>query len=185
MTTRTAAGVLTTLVAIAAAALVWHALPANTTIYAPFDVRAPIGTPAVGRGVTAKVTAAQLAPVIVDGTSGRRIPAVGTWLVPTVTLESGPTFEYYHADLLVGPNTYAPSDRLLTGALLQPGIAEERQWAFDVPRELLDTVDSAVLRVWVGDGRLDSRLILDIPLNSPRVERADSVRVSKPAWSAA
>ncbi|PRC60750.1 hypothetical protein C6A85_16305, partial [Mycobacterium sp. ITM-2017-0098] len=40
-----------------------------------------------------------------------------------------------HADLLVGPNTYAPSDRFFgrtLGAEVAPGIAQEGSWVFDV-----------------------------------------------------
>lgn len=181
MNARAVLTVLGTVVAIAAAALVWHNLPTSAQVIGPFDVHAPIGTPAEGRGVTAKVTAAQLASTVVEDPSQRSFQALGTWVVVWTTLQSGPSFEYYHADLRVGPNTYAPSDRLFpTGLLLQPGIAEERQFAFDVPSDLLATVPSVVLRVWVGSDSLDSRLVLDIPLSSERVERVQSAVVPAP-----
>jgi hypothetical protein len=38
-----------------------------------------------------------------------------------------------------------------------------------------------VFRVWVGDGRLDSRLVIDIPLDDPRVRRADDFTLPPPA----
>ena len=181
MKARTALTVLVTVVAIAAATLVWHNLPTSAQVIGPFDVHAPIGTPAEGRGVTAKVTAAQLASTVVEDPSQRSLQALGTWVVVWATLQSGPNFEYYHADLRVGANTYAPSGRLLPGGLLlQPGITEERQLAFDVPSDLLATVPSVVLRVWVGSDSLDSRLVRDIPLGSERVERTKSAVVSAP-----
>lgn len=181
MNARAVLSALGTVIAIAAATVVWHDLPTSAQVLGPFDVHAPIGTPAEGRGVTAKVTAAQLASTVVEDPSQRSFEALGTWVVVWTTLQSGPNFEYYHADLRVGPNTYAPTDRLFpAGLVLQPGIAEERQWAFDVPADLLATVPSVVLRVWVGSDSLDSRLILDIPLGSERVERVQSAVVSAP-----
>ena len=50
---------------VAAAAVVWHNLPTPTDLYGPFDVHAEAGSPAVGRAVTATVTA-------VRARSGRR-----------------------------------------------------------------------------------------------------------------
>ncbi len=82
-----------------------------------------------------------------------------------------------HADLLVGPQHLRADTVLLPGAdLVQPGITQQRTWAFDVPPDLLKSVPSVVVRLWGGgDGRLDSRLVIDIPLDN--VDRPQSVVV--------
>ena len=75
-------------------------------------------------------------------------------------------FAQPRAELLVGPNTYAPSDRFtLTGlgSELAPGIGQRGSWIFDVAPELLERRAPLTLRVWVGDGRLDSRLVVSLP----------------------
>ena len=60
---------------------------------------------------------------------------------------------------------------------LQPGIAHLRAWVFDVAPEILGTVTSMTFRVWAGDPRLDSRLVIDIPLENPEVRRSSVVTV--------
>ncbi len=178
MTRSVVAKVVATIAVIAAAALVWHALPFNTQIYAPFDVRAPIGTPAEGRSITAKVEGAQLTKTLIPS-FGQPIPALGTWVVVDTAVSAGSTNAIYRADLLVGPNSYFTSDRVLTPAnQVQPGITDHRQLVFDVATDVLDRVDSVVLRIFPWDARLDSRLVLDIPLSSDRVQRPESVSIS-------
>ena len=50
---RAALPALSVVVAVAAAAVVWHNLPTPTDLYGPFDVHGAAGAPAVGRAVTA------------------------------------------------------------------------------------------------------------------------------------
>ncbi|BBX08329.1 hypothetical protein [Mycolicibacterium aichiense] len=176
MSRRSAAVAAATVVAIALATLVWLHLPVNTTIYGPFDVHAGIASRAVGQNLSATVTHASITPTVIAAQSRKRYAAAGVWVVVLTRLEAAREPVLPHADLLVGPNTYAPTTQLLSGAdLVQPGITQQRTWAFDVPPDLLKTVPSVVMRVWGGDGRLDSRLVIDIPLAG--IERPGSIVV--------
>ncbi|PRC51513.1 hypothetical protein C6A85_63695, partial [Mycobacterium sp. ITM-2017-0098] len=83
-----------------------------------------------------------------------------------------------HADLLVGPNTYAPSDRFFgrtLGAEVAPGIAQEGSWVFDVatPLAAAGATDAITLRVWTGSDLLDSRLVIETPAGDPHIARID------------
>jgi hypothetical protein len=178
MSRRTVFAAAATVVAIALATLVWLQLPANTTIYAPFDVHATIPTRAVGPNLSATVNRAAITPTVTAQQSRRSYSAAGVWVVALTTLDAAREPVLPHADLLVGPNTYVPTTVVLPGAdLVQPGIAQQRTWAFDVPPDLLKTVPSVVMRLWGGDGRLDSRLVIDIPLDNANVERPPSIGV--------
>lgn len=178
MNRRTAGAAVLTVVAIALAALVWHKLPTNTTIYAPFDVHAAMHTAAVGENLSALVTGAGIAPSVRSRPTSKPAAAAGTWLVAATSLNAERTPALPRADLMVGPNTYLPTDRLLsTNAMVQPGLTLDCAWVFDVPVELLHSVPSVVLRVWSGDERLGSRLVLDIPLDDAGVTRADSILI--------
>jgi hypothetical protein len=185
---RPAAGPLTAAVAIATAAVLWLQLPANTDIYAPFDVRGVIGTPVSGRAVTATVTGVRIAPQLTADSvlTPGPLPATGTWLIVDATVQANRNPELPHAELLVGPNTYRPSDRLppataLGSLMIQPGIAQRGAWVFDVAPALLHTyaADPLTLRVWAGDGRLDSRLLIRIGLTDPRVSEAGTAALSR------
>jgi len=167
-----------TAVVIAACALLWYALPQNTQIYAPFEVRGTIGSPTVGRGITATVTEVQIAPRLGAQRTGGPIAAAGMWVVVTTGLDAGASADLARAELLVGPNTYAYTERLIAGpAFLQPGITQRRAWAFDVAPDVLDAAQSVALRIWVGDARLDSRLVIEVPLDNEAVHRGDSIDV--------
>ena len=178
---------LVSVVVIAAAAVVWHDLPANTEIYAPFDVTADAGAAATGRNITATVAGVALASEIrPENARPPRFDASGVWVVVTaeVTAILGPGL--MRVQLLVGPDRYAQTDRLLPsahlGGLMQPGIVHRGAWVFDVAPKALDAVDSVVLQVWLGDERLDSRLSVTIPVTG--VDRVDSVDVPRPVVSA-
>lgn len=178
MSRRTVFSAAATVVAIALATLVWLHLPANTTIYAPFDVQANMASRAVGQNLSATVTHASITPTITAKQSRKSHPAAGVWVVALTTLDAAREPVLPHADLLVGPNTYLPTTVLLPGVdVVQPGITQQRFWAFDVPPDLLKSVPSVVMRVWGGDGRLDTRLVIDIPLDSADVDRPQSVVV--------
>jgi hypothetical protein len=89
------------------------------------------------------------------------------------------------AELLVDRNTYNPSERFLlenldAGGVMGPGIPERGVWVFDVATDLLDDTARAplLLRVWVGDGRLDSRLVIAIARHD--VSRQDVVALPRP-----
>ncbi|PRC50949.1 hypothetical protein C6A85_66700, partial [Mycobacterium sp. ITM-2017-0098] len=87
------------------------------------------GEPVTGRTVTATITSIRIAPQV------NSIQAAGEWVVVDTTLEATDSTALPHADLLVGPNTYAPSDRFFgrtLGAEVAPGIAQEGSWVFDV-----------------------------------------------------
>ncbi|TDO16858.1 hypothetical protein EV580_0020 [Mycobacterium sp. BK086] len=185
MTRRSAGAALLTVVAVALAALIWHNLPTQSAIYAPFDVHAGINTAAVGENLSGTVTGASIASIIEKPPSRKPVTAAGTWLVAATSLEATTAPVLPHADLLVGPNTYAPTDRLLsTNGLVQPGLALHCAWVFDVPIDLLNSVTSVVLRVWGGDERLDSRLVIDVPLGDASVTRPKSI-VVEPAQTVA
>lgn len=159
---RTALSAVCVVVLVAAAALVWHSLPTPTDLYGPFDVHGKAGEPVRGRAVTATVTSIHVAPSLDS------VPAAGRWVVIETTMEAQGSTAVPHADLLVGPNTYIPTDRFLTKALgrsLAPGIEQRGSWVFDVASTLIDgdDLDSLALRVWVGTDLLDSRLIITIP----------------------
>jgi hypothetical protein len=172
--------VLLTVLVIAAAALLWHALPVKTQIYAPFDVHGRIGKPLTGRGLRATVNGAGIAPTAVARPAGHPSTATGIWVVVDTTLESTDTAETAQTDLLVGPNTYTPSEQFLTGVgYLQPGIAQRRFWVFDVAPDVLESVTAVVLRIWLSDPRLDNRLLIDIPLDRAEVSRSASVDVPR------
>lgn len=165
MKARSLASVIATVATIAAAALVWHSLPVNTQVYAPFDTHGTAGSAVVGGDLTATVTATGISTKLLSRTSAKEVGATGTWVVVTTTLQTGRAPALPHAELLVGGDTYATTDRLIAGAgLLQAGIPQDRQWTFDVAPEVLNSVSSVVLRMWTGDGRLDARLLIDIPL---------------------
>ncbi|TRW83365.1 hypothetical protein FK535_11995 [Mycolicibacterium sp. 018/SC-01/001] len=149
-------------VLVAAAALVWHHLPTPTDLYGPFDVHGSAGEPVRGRAVTATVTSVRVAPTV------NSVPAAGRWVVIDATLQGRGGTDVPHADLLVGPNTYIPTDRFLVrtlGRSLAPGIEQRGSWVFDVAPALVDGPDTEdlVLRVWVGSDLLDSRLAIAIP----------------------
>ncbi|CAN5363330.1 hypothetical protein BH11ACT6_BH11ACT6_43810 [soil metagenome] len=178
---------LLTVVVIAAAAVVWHDLPVNTEIYAPFDVTAAAGAPVSGRNITATVTGVEIASEIrPENARQARLDASGIWVVVTADVTAIREPGLMRTQLLVGPDTYAQTDRLLPsarlGGLMQPGIVYRGAWVFDVAPAALDAVDTVTLQVWLGDGRLDSRLSLNISVGD--VDRVDSVEVPRPVVSA-
>ena len=82
---------------VAAAAVVWHNLPTPTDLYGPFDVHAEAGSPAVGRAVTATVTAVRIAPQV------NSVQPAGVWVVVDTTLEANRSTGLPHSELIVGP----------------------------------------------------------------------------------
>jgi hypothetical protein len=180
VTARQIIEMLSTALTIAASAVLWHHLPANTDVFAPFDVRGGLGEQTAGRALSATAYAVTVTPQLTDR-YGRKLAATGTWVVVDVALQAGSDYGLAKADLRVGPNTYRPTDRLFVmPPELQPGIADRRGWAFDVAPQVLDSVASVVFRAWVGDSRLDSRLVIDIPLRGPRAYRVDSFELADP-----
>ena len=119
------------------------------------------------------------------GTSSPPVAAGGLWAVIDATVEATLASEIPHAELIAGPNTYTPSDRFpfhTLGGGLAPGIVQRGAWVFEIPAPLLeaDATQFVVLRAWVGDGRLDSRLAVRIGLDDPRVSRLDVVALDRP-----
>lgn len=169
-------------VVLATAAVLWHNLPTPTAVYAPFDVRGSIGTPVTGRGVSATVTRVRIADRLSDAAARDRsaVAATGRWVVVDTVMTATTAPDRPHVELLVGPNTYSPADRFDSAVKvgeLAPGIAVTGPWVFEVAPEVLDaeSTDQLALHVWVGDGRLDSRLVIAIPLTGPNVSRSDAV----------
>lgn len=168
-----------TAVVIAAAALLWHNLPTPDDVYAPFDVHAGIGEEAVGRAVNAEVSGIRIAPRIrKERGTAPVLDAVGIWVAVDGEVMSNLADEVPNVELIVGPNTYVPTFRLnfmpMTGSLA-PGIAVRSSWVFDVPADLVATSQTMTLRVWVRDGRMDSRLVIDLPLDGPSVSHSDLI----------
>lgn len=178
--TRSALTVLSTVLAIAAGAVLWHRLPVATDIFAPFDVRGDIGLPTAGRNLTAAVDGVTITPTMTTKYD-KTLRATGVWLVVDGAFDVDQDSGLLHADLLIGPNRYAPADLMVyRPPLLQPGITERRGWPFDVAPKVLEDADSVVFRAWLGDGRLESRLVIDIPLDDNRVQRAPRIDLPPP-----
>ena len=178
-------------VVLAAAAVLWHDLPTPTAVYAPFDVRGSMGAAVTGRGVSATVTRVRIADRLGNAAGRDRSPvtATGRWVVVDAVLMATTTPDRPHVELLVGPNTYSPADRFdsaIAVGELAPGIAVTAPWVFEVAPTVLDAASDgqATLHVWVGDGRLDSRLVITVPLAGPGASRSD-VATLQPVTAAA
>jgi hypothetical protein len=104
-------------------------------------------------------------------------------------MEANTSTELPHAELIVGPNTYVPSDRFFgdtLGAEVAPLILQRGAWVFDVAAPLVaeGAADAIALRVWAGTDFLDSRLVIDIPAGDPRITRSDEIDLMPPEVSA-
>ncbi|CAN3129005.1 hypothetical protein ACNUDN_13835 [Mycobacterium sp. smrl_JER01] len=171
------------LAVVAAAAVVWHHLPAPTDLYGPFEVRGVAGEPVPGRTVVATVTAVRIAPQV------NSVPAAGNWVVVDTVLQATRSTELPRAELIVGPNTYAPTDRFFMDTLraeIAPGITQRGSWVFDVAAPLVaaGAAEPLTLRVWTGSDILDSRLAIAIPTDDRRLSRAAAVELTRPELSA-
>lgn len=170
-------------VTVAAAAVVWQNLPTPTDVLGPFDVHGDAGTSTTGRAVSATVADVRVTPQVDS------VKPAGTWVVVNAAIEGTRSTELPHSELIVGPNTYTPTDMFFTDTLMaeiSPGITQRGSWAFDVAPALVapGASDPMTLRVWVGDGRLDSRLAIRIPTHGSRFSRVDAVTLTKPEQSA-
>lgn len=177
---RSMAPALAVTAAIAAAAALWHNLPEPTDIYKPFDVHAAVGQQATGHGITAIVDGVRIGPKVhTVSPPEKTVQSVGTWVVVDAAVASTRDFGLPRTELIVGPNTYGPSDRFFLtalGAELQAGITQRGSWAFEVPPDLVGAgADPISLRVWMNDERLDSRIVVTIPLDDQHVSRDDVV----------
>ncbi|OBK71440.1 hypothetical protein [Mycobacterium sp. 1274761.0] len=179
---RRALTVIGVVVTVAAGAVVWQCLPGPTDVFGPFDVHAEAGRAATGRAVSATVTNTRVTPVV------DTVKPAGVWVVVDAALEGTRSTELPHSKLLVGPNTYDPSDRFFSDTLLaeiSPGLTLTGSWVFDVdPAVAPGSSDPLTLMVWVGDGRLDSRLLIEIPTHGSRFSRVNEVTLNKPELSA-
>ncbi|HEY7052418.1 MAG TPA: hypothetical protein VH496_09850 [Mycobacterium sp.] len=178
-----------TLCVIAAAATVWHFLPMPTQVFAPFDVRGSVGQRVAGRPIEATVHDVRIAPEVTASTSGRkkRIAATGSWVVVDTTMQATVDPARPEAELLLDGNTYRPAERFLlenldAGGTLNPGIPERGTWVFDVATNLVDRPAPFILRLWTGDGRLDSRLVISIGKHD--ASRQDVVALTRPRVTA-
>lgn len=170
-------------VVVAAAALVWHNLPTPTDLYGPFEVRGRAGEAVQGRAISATVTSVRIAPRV------NSVQAAGSWVVIDTTLEAIRSTELPRADLVAGPNTYAASDRFSLDTLgdeISPGVTQRGSWVFDVVPALVEVGSSAplLLRIWAGSDILDSRLVIDIPADDPRIARTEDVDLAERTESA-
>lgn len=170
--------------AVAASAFLWHNLPVPTQVWAPFDVDGAAGQTVTGRSLSVTVTGARLAPTALQ--RGKPVvEAAGQWLVVDAAVDATTMFFKPVTELRVGPDTYVPTDRFWTAQLggeVAPGITQNGSWVFDVAPDRLEAVTEVSLRVWQGDSRLDSRVVVTIPLSD--VVRDDPV-VIRPVESAA
>lgn len=169
---RTAAATVAVLVA---AAVLWHNLPAPSDVYRPFDVRGGIGQQVSGRLFDLTVTGVR-AGQQVQAPRRPPVPALGEWMLIDADLRATSQFVLPRAELLVGANTYIPSDHfqfVQLGGELAPLITQQGSWAFDVAPALLDPSAHLTLRVWSGDSRFDSRSVVDISFG-------DAVRAPDP-----
>lgn len=64
------------------------------------------------------------------------------------------------------------------GEVLAPGIRSRGSWVFDVAPSLLDARAPMTLRLWVDDGRLDSRL--NIALDLGKAASMQTAKVGRP-----
>ncbi|MGK2869121.1 MAG: hypothetical protein ACSLFA_21205 [Mycobacterium sp.] len=182
---RRALPALTTAVVIAAAAFLWHNLPTPNDVYAPIDVHAVPGAQASGRDITATVDGVRIAPQVQKVLApGRPLDAVGMWVAVDAQVMTTLTTQVPTVELVIGPDHYVPTERLLAGQLnvaLTPGIAQRGSWIFDVPADLTAAGPREMtLRIWVGDGRLDSRLVIPLRFDDARVVREDLIALRTP-----
>jgi hypothetical protein len=167
-------------VVIAAAALLWHNLPDLMDVEEPFDVHGTMGEQVSGRAIAVTVTGARAGPRV-QALPRAAVDATGEWLVVDAELDAVSGFVLPVVDLQVGPNTYIPSERFRPtqlGGELAPDIPQRGSWVFDVAPELLDESAPMALRVWQGDSRLDSRLVVTIAL--PPGDRGDTTVLLDP-----
>ena len=181
--TRRALTTIGVVVIVAAAAVVWQNLPTPTNVLGPFDVRGDAGTSTTGRALSATVTGVRVTAEVDS------VKPAGMWVVVNAALEGTRSTELPHSELIVGPNTYTPTDMFYTDTLMaeiSPGITQRGSWVFDVAPALVapGASDPMTLHVWVGDGRLDSRLAIEIPTHGSRFSRVDTVTLEKPEQSA-
>jgi hypothetical protein len=182
-TARRAATALAVVVAVAAAAVVWQNLPTPTDVFGPFEVRGEAGTPTTGRAVAATVTDVQVTPEV------NSTKPAGIWVVVSMAIEGVVDTALAHGELVVGPNTYTPSDVFMLDSLfaqINPGITLRGSWVFDVEPSLVasGSSDPMTLEIWTGDSRLDTRLFIRIPTDGPDFSRVDQVTLAKPESSA-
>ena len=183
----------TAVVLAVAAAVLWHHLPVPTQIYAPFDVQGSAGSPVHGRAMAVTASRVRVAPkakFVMGPYLTTTIKATGLWVVVDAAVSATHASMTPSAELLVGVNSYRPSTRIeaVTASLtvpVQPGIPESGGWAFDVANELVEpsVTTPFQLRVWTDDGRLDSRLVIN--LDRPAPQHVDVVTVQPPKAGAA
>ncbi|OAN33364.1 hypothetical protein [Mycolicibacterium iranicum] len=167
---------LVVIVVIAASVAVWHNLPTPTDLYGPFEVHGRPGESVEGRAVKTTVTSVHIAKQV------NSAEAAGTWVVIDAALEAVGATELLRADLVVGPNTYDPSDRFFFDTLgneISPGIVQRGSWVFDVASSLVapDAHEPLLLRVWANTDILDSRLVIEIPESDPVIARSDEMQL--------
>jgi hypothetical protein len=117
------------------------------------------------------------------------VAPAGVWVVVDAEFEGTRTTELTHSALVVGPNTYSPSEAFTLDMLMgevSPGIRERGSLVFDVAQDLVEpgAADPMTLLVWVGDGRMDSRLSIRLPSDGSRFSMVDAVTLEKPEVSA-
>ena len=140
------------------------------------------GQRTTGRNIAATVTGVRITPKV-DSTA-----AAGIWVVVDATVEAPRSNGLPRSDLIVGPNTYSPTDRFFLKTIqndVSPGITLRGSCVFDVAADLVAPGANAhlTLRVWTGyDEQLDSRLVIDIPARD--INRPDAITLEAPTESA-
>ena len=108
--------------------------------------------PRQGGPSQATVTSVRIAPEV------NSVKPAGIWVVVNTALEGTRSTELPHSELVVGPNTYSPTDVFFVDTLMgeiSPGITLRGSWVFDVAPALVapGSSDPMTLLVWVGDGQ--------------------------------
>lgn len=170
---RTVMHAVATVAVVIAAALVWHNLPTPSKVYRPFDVHGELEQQVSGRLFDLTVTGVRTGRQA--EVPGRRpVAALGEWVLVDADLVATSQYVLPRAELLIGANTYVPSDRFglnQLGTELAPLITQRGSWAFDVDPTLLGPSTTLVLRVSSGDTRFDSRLVVSIPFSDAVAEK--------------
>ncbi|TDZ45250.1 hypothetical protein [Mycobacteroides franklinii] len=173
---------------LSASVFVWNRLPNAATTQGAFDVHGTMGSSVTGRLFSATVTKVGIAPIVKHtGFSPRQrnIKSVGQWVVVKLTITSMTEASQADAILALGDKGYTPDSRLegstLLGAQLTPLIPESGVFVFEVSSNVLERTRSAKLYIFYAAGQYkwDSRLVIDIPLDTEHAPRTSVIALPK------
>jgi len=175
-------------VLLSASVFVWNRLPDAATTQNAFDVHGTMGSSVTGRLFSATVTKVGIGPVVKHtGFSPRQrnIKSAGQWVVVKLNITSMSEASQADAILELGDKGYTPDSRLegstLLGAPLTPLIPATGVFVFEVSPRILERARSAKLYIFYAAGQYkwDSRLVIDIPLDTEHAPRASIIALPK------